>query len=235
LRPAWRGKGIGTAALGHMEKRLREIAANHPQDEPRYFQTWPVYQKHVATERLLRRHGYQGVRNSFDMVRPTMDDIPECPLPDGVEFRPVEESHLRAIWGANVEAFRDHWNYIARAESAFEAWAHAPFWKKELSAIAWDGDECVGTVLAQVSEEEIQKLGRRRIWTESIAVRRPWRKRGVARAMMAECLRLGRDAGYVEAALGVDAENLTGALRIYEAMGYRVTKQGTTFRKVMVE
>ena len=46
-----------------------------------------------------------------------------------------------------------------------------PIWRKDLSAIAWDGDQCVGMVLGLVSEEENLKKGQNRIWTESICVR----------------------------------------------------------------
>jgi ribosomal protein S18 acetylase RimI-like enzyme len=184
----------------------------------------------MRNQRLLLRHGYQPVRHSFEMVRPNMDAVPDCPLPPGIELRPIEPAQLRAMWDAMQEAFRDHWNCIPR-EQGFEAWADDPGWRKELSAVAWEGDQCVGMVLGLVSEGENQKLGRRRMWTESISVRRQWRRRGVARALIAHSLRLGRDAGFVEAALGVDAENLSGALRLYTEMGYRTTKQGTTFRK----
>jgi len=231
LVPEWRGRGIGTAVLLHNERRLCEIAADHPHDGPRLFATWSILDRFEHTHRLLRRHGYRAVRKSFEMIRPYMDPIPDCPLPSGVELRPVEPAQLRAIWNAMQEAFRDHWNCIPRDDHAFEAWANDPVWRKDLTAIAWDGDQCVGMVLGLVSEDENRKLGKKRIWTESISVRRPWRKRGVARALIAQCLRLGRDAGFVEAGLGVDAENLSGALGLYEKMGYRTTKQATAYRK----
>ena len=68
-------------------------------------------------------------------------------------------------------------------------------------------------------------------FTESICVRRRWRKKGVASALIARCLHALRDAGYHEASLGVDADNISGALRIYEKMGYRVQQRYVRYEK----
>jgi len=71
----------------------------------------------------------------------------------------------------------------------------------------------------------------RRGYTEGISVRRPWRKRGVASALINRSLLMFREMGMTEAALGVDTENLSGALRVYEASGFRPLSRGTTYRK----
>ncbi len=74
-------------------------------------------------------------------------------------------------------------------------------------------------------------LGLSRGWLEHISVRRPWRRRGLASALIADALRALRDAGLDEAALGVDAENVSGALRVYEALGFRRVRTGVSYRK----
>jgi mycothiol synthase len=74
-------------------------------------------------------------------------------------------------------------------------------------------------------------LGLSRGWLEHISVRRPWRKRGLATALIAETLRLFQDMGLEEGALGVDSENPTGALRLYESLGFRRHRTGISFRK----
>ncbi len=66
-----------------------------------------------------------------------------------------------------------------------------------------------------------------------IGVGRPWRKRGLARAMLARSMQVHKDAGMSQTELGVDAENLSGALRLYESMGYKVVSGGTTYRKTL--
>jgi ribosomal protein S18 acetylase RimI-like enzyme len=74
-------------------------------------------------------------------------------------------------------------------------------------------------------------MGVRRGWLEHISVRAPWRRRGLARAMTAESLRRLRDAGMTEAMLGVDADNPTGALGLYQRLGFEVDARSTAYRR----
>jgi mycothiol synthase len=97
--------------------------------------------------------------------------------------------------------------------------------------VAWDGDEVAGSVWTLIWPEENAKLGLSRGWLEHISVRRPWRRRGLATALIAETLRLLRDLGLEEGALGVDSENLTGALPLYESLGFRRHRTGISFRR----
>jgi ribosomal protein S18 acetylase RimI-like enzyme len=94
-----------------------------------------------------------------------------------------------------------------------------------LSRVAFDGDQPVGNVFIFILP------GQTRAWTESISVRRAWRKRGVARALIARCLHAIKAEGMKTASLGVDTSNPHGALRLYESLGYRTTKRNTAFRK----
>jgi mycothiol synthase len=82
-----------------------------------------------------------------------------------------------------------------------------------------------------VNAEENRRHGRQRGWVENISVRRPWRRRGLARALIARCITSLREAGMTEGALGVDTENPSGALHLYESCGFVVTKRFTVYRK----
>jgi len=62
-------------------------------------------------------------------------------------------------------------------------------------------------------------------------VRRPWRRRGLASALIVSALAGLRDAGMTEAMLGVDTENPSGALHLYESLGFGVREHATTYRK----
>ena len=99
--------------------------------------------------------------------------------------------------------------------------------------MAWDTatNQVAGMVLGYILAEENEKNNRLRGYTENICVRRPYRKQGVASALIAENLRELKARGLTEAALGVDTENLTGALGVYEAMGFRPVKRFTAYRK----
>ena len=78
-------------------------------------------------------------------------------------------------------------------------------------------------------------MGTKRGWLEKISVRRPWRKRGLGRALTAAAMAHLRDAGMTEAMLGVDAENPTGALGLYESLGFTVSSQSQAWQRTYRE
>jgi GNAT superfamily N-acetyltransferase len=230
LMPDWRGKGIGTALIRHVENRLREIAAGHPQEGDKQFATWTSMTQ-TAHIGLIEREGYAPVRYSYSMVRPDLENIPDCPLPEGMEVRPVTPEQHRTIWEAEVEAFKDHWGEWQTEEGDYDRWLKEPMLQPEIWQVAWEGDQVVGMVRNFINREENEKFGRLRGYTENISVRKAWRKRGVARALIANSFRLLKDLGMKEAALGVDALNPNGALQLYEKMGFKVDKEWKTYRK----
>src|SRR5581483_6751080 len=231
--PQWRGKGIEPAILRHNESRLRQIATRQPLDGERVFHSWGVAGNNTQLEAALREMQYQPIRYAYQMVRPNLENIPHAPLPSGVQVRPVREEDLRKIWDANREAFRDHWGFVEPPEGAFETWVKNTDWNRELTRVAWAGDEVVGMVLIFVPQSHNERASKKRAETESICVRRPWRKQGIARALIAQCLHAIRDAGFDEAALGVDTQHPNGALKLYEQMGYRPVQRYTRFEKKM--
>jgi ribosomal protein S18 acetylase RimI-like enzyme len=208
------------------------VAGESAGDEPHELGGW-VDDRMADGIALLESAGYRRTRYGFTMIRPLSEPIPEAPLPPGLEIRPVVERDHRAIWDADCEAFRDHWQAAERTEEDFVRWFTMPNLDTNLWRVAWDGDQVAGSVWNLVWSEENERLGLSRGWLEHISVRRPWRKRGVASALIAGSLRMLRDMGLREALLGVDAENPTGALRVYESLGFRRYRTGISFRKAM--
>ncbi|HKZ68658.1 MAG TPA: GNAT family N-acetyltransferase, partial [Anaerolineales bacterium] len=233
LKPEWRRKRIGAAILRWSQERLRQIAAEHAEDGRRWFQGF-TSDTAVGLETMLRKDGYEAVRHFYQMVRPDLENIPDFPLPPGLEVRPVKPEHYRAIWDADVEAFRDHWGYAPPTEEDSHRWLNDKVvFTPELWKIAWDAEknEVAGQVRGFINHEENKAFNRKRGWCESISVRRPWRKCGLARALIAFTLREFKDRGMTESALGVDTENLSGALRVYEDCGFRPVQRNTAYRK----
>ena len=154
--------------------------------------------------------------------------------PEGVEVRPVLPEHYRAIWDASNEAFHDHWGYSEPTEEDYKQWLESKIiFQPDLWQIAWDkeSNEVAGQVRTFINHPENEKYNRKRGYTEFISVRRPWRKRGLARALIVQSLRLQKELGMTESALGADSENISGAIRIYETCGFRVVKQSAICRK----
>ena len=148
--------------------------------------------------------------------------LPDHPLPEGLEMRPVTEDQYRAIFDADNEAFEDHWGHRAPEEADFQARFHGPDMTPAIWCVAWDGDQVAGVVMNAIFRDENEALGIRRAWLEHVSVRRPWRGRGVAKALCAASFRVLRDQGMDEAWLGVDGTNPTGALQLYEGLGFAV-------------
>jgi GNAT superfamily N-acetyltransferase len=233
LTPAWRRKGIGSVILQWVEDRLREIAKLHSPEREKYFQAFSDGGQRSLSA-MLEKYGYQPIRYFYEMVRPTMDNIPDFPLPQDLEVRAVLPEHYRAIWEADMEAFQDHWGFSAPTEDDYQAWlTNKTIFQPHLWKIAWDipTDQVAGQVKAFIPFEENKKFNRQRGYTEFISVRRPWRKQGLARALIAQSLLAQKEAGMTESALGVDTENLSGATRVYEDCGFQVAKRNIIYRK----
>ncbi len=232
LLPEWRGRGIRRAMLRYCERRLREIAAEHTFGGARWLEAWASNAETHWTGLLLEA-GYQPVRYGYAMVRPNLEDIPDLTLPVGLEVRPVQPADYDRIWAAAREAFRDHWGYSADdwALEHFAQWQKAPTFTPHLWQVAWAGDEVAGMILNFIDAAENVAYQRQRGYTETICVRRPWRRLGLARALLAASFGVLRDAGMTEAALGVDAENPNGARQLYESMGFQTVKEFVTYRK----
>jgi ribosomal protein S18 acetylase RimI-like enzyme len=179
---------------------------------------------------LLEAAGYRPVTHFADMLRPDLDDIPEAALPAGLEVRPVMLEHYRAIWEAEVEAFQDHWG-ASFDEKDYQRFLDEPTFGPALWRIAWDGDQVAGQVRSYIDSPENEEFGRRRGYAENISVRRPWRRQGLARALLVESLHALKRRGMEQAALGVHFENPRQALQLYESVGFGVVRMNTTVRK----
>jgi len=137
------------------------------------------------------------------------------------------------VFEADREAFRDHWGGFDTSDELFERFLEDPDYEPALFVVAWDGDEIAGAVWNVILAEQNRELGHRRGLLDSVYVRRPWRGRGLASALVGRSLQLLRERGMTSATLGVDADNPNGALRLYENAGFRVDVRSTGYRKPM--
>ena len=93
------------------------------------------------------------------MIRPHLDDLPDAPLPAGLEIREVKPEHLRQIWDAATEAFRDEWGFVEPTDEDYERYLTDPVESDtSLWRIAWDGDEVAGQVRSYINPVENERL-----------------------------------------------------------------------------
>jgi mycothiol synthase len=228
--PEVRGRGIGAAMLAHNEARLRQIAAGHPVGGERTLEVF-CGDREAGAAALYAASGYQPVLHSAEMVRPNLEDIPQAGLPEGLVVRTPRADEMRQVWDADQEAFRDHLGGGPPGEDDYNGFLTFPYIDPTLWRIAWDGDEVAGQVRSYINGPENEATGRRRGFIESISVGRPWRRQGLARTLIAQSLHALKERGMEEAALWVLAENIHGALGLYESLGFRVVHSRTTLRK----
>jgi mycothiol synthase len=231
VHPDWRRKGLGAAMLCYNEDRLRAMAGAHPAGEKR-FRTWATDREYGALA-LFACFGYEPVRHYIEMVRPIDAPLPAAPMPPSLDVRPVEPGHIRAIWEAKEEALRDHWGYAPATEQDYERWTRSRLFAPHLWKVAWDGDQVAGMVLNRLDEAQNEKYDRKRGYAYGIFVRRPWRRRGLARSLLVQSIEMFGTMGMEETGLGVDTQNPSGALHLYESVGYRMTKRHTFFDKML--
>ena len=227
--PDWRRRGIGRTVLAESERIARERAAVEAPASP-VLGSWS-WESQPGDRALLVAAGFQPARWFFDMVRPTLDDVVEGPLPDGLELRPIDGSMVRAVWAADIEAFADHWGGFDHSEENLQRWLNEPATDLSLWLVAFDGDEIAGGIINSIDSDQNVALGVSRGWLNSVFTRRAWRRRGLATALIATSLARLRERGMSSAALGVDADNPSGALGLYERLGFRVDQRAIAWRK----
>jgi GNAT superfamily N-acetyltransferase len=169
-------------------------------------------------ESVVSARGYRYLGSSFTMEI----DLPERPavptVPSGIEIRAYREQDADAVMSTMNDAFAENPPWRTVTPASFRAvYAESPYAEPALWRLAWDGDELAGCVLPDPSRGSDTTLG----WIRILAVRKPWRRRGLGEALLRTALRDHYDHGRRRAGLGVDADNPTGALALYERIGMR--------------
>jgi mycothiol synthase len=234
VHPALHQTDLGTRLLTRMYTRAQE-RQNEFQNTSVHFHTLV---NALERERLavVQAFGMGELRRFWQMVRPLAAPLDAPRFSAGIVTRiyRVGEDDERVNDAVN-EAFRDHFGH---SETSIESWKHfasQPFFRPELTVIAEDTQtrEIAGFSINLMNSKENERLGITRGWVDLIGVRRPWRQQGLGTALLLKSLQIFREAGLTQAALGCDSENITGATRIYERVGFRVDKTRIAFCKLL--
>jgi len=222
--PDFKGRGIGTTLLRAIEKRAREIMTLAEPDVRVVIKT-TINNNDAAGITLHQNEDYQPFRYHWRMQIDLNSSPAEQVLPEGLELRPfIKGEHDVAVWQAQNEAFRDH---PGSHDSTLEEWRQNRFDDPEFDSslwkIAWAGAEVAGF-----------SLNRHRMgigWIRTLGVRRPWRKRGLGEALLLHSFGEYYRRGTRTIGLGVNAQNPTGATRLYKKVGMHPASEHTTYEK----
>jgi mycothiol synthase len=230
LEPDARGRGIEGLLLGHALRRAEEIVAEFGRDHPMAVTAY-VMARDDSQRVAVEAAGFSRIRSGVQLVRPNLEDIPDIPLPDGFEIRRIEASDRamhRRVWEAAGRAFANSYGEQAQTEDQYERWLTSDEFDPPLWRVAFHGDDIAAQILNYLGDPEPD--GSRTGWTESISTQPEFRRRGLARALLAESLRTVRDAGATKAALGADSLNPNRAQSLYESMGFEVVSTTYDYR-----
>ena len=231
VHPRFHRRGFGAAVLSWQEAHARAAALS---DRTHALQTMTM--DGVAGEAVLMpAFGFAPVRRTVQMLCNLREPIPDLPLPDGLIVRSPDAAALRRVHEARNEAFRDHWGHRDFTEADYAGLLSDPLVHPEWWQVAWDArtGEPAAAVHVNIYALDNEYYGTKRGWTDPVWVRRPWRKRGVARALLVRAFEQLRALGMTEATLTVDSQNLSGATQIYESVGFRTARGWTKWRKAI--
>jgi ribosomal protein S18 acetylase RimI-like enzyme len=187
----------------------------------------------------MEEYGMENIRHSFHMRIKIENPPPEPNWPTGIRLKVFDLEHddLEEVYRADVDAFRDHFGFVESPfEEGFERFKHFGMAEESYTPGLWflaiaegsnDNEIIAGICLNRKHSYEDPEMG----WVSTLGVIKPFRQRGIGLALLLHTFGEYYRRGFTSVGLGVDAENLTGALRLYEKAGMRVHRQFDLYEK----
>lgn len=226
VHPEFHGLGIGTTMLRALERRAcDEMKLAEPGLRVFIRNGMPIGD--TSAREMHENEGYRPIRFSWHMEI-KLEETPRTPTwPAGIELRPfVLDEHNSAVFEAHEEAFSDHWGHTPWT---FEQWQHHISGREDLDPslwfIAWDGRS------AEIAGYSLCRYRMGIGWVGTLGVRRAWRKRGLGKALLLHSFGEFYKRGMQTIGLGVDAQNPTGATRLYQKAGMHVAAEYVIYEK----
>ncbi len=222
--PEYADQGIGQSLLYLAEQwALGQI----PQAKPEARVTLNSFtsSRNQEAQRRFERSGFEEVRRHWRMEIEMDQAPPEPRWPEYISIRIfVPGQDERIVFDADEEAFQDHWGHLP---GNFEEWKHWTVERENFDPSLWflafDGDQIAGISLCTYKLDDG--------WIDTLAVRRPWRRKGLGMALLLHSFGEFYRRGKNKVGLGVDSQNLTGATRLYQRAGMHVARVYIAYEK----
>lgn len=220
VHPEHTGRGIGTYLLNWAEERAKLSVSQAPQ-EARVVMIGFALSMHEAARDLFLGTGFELVRHSLRMVIEMEEPPVEPEWPAGIQMRTlVVGQDERAVVQAVRDSFQDHYGYVEHPfEEEYQRWLHMIQTDIDFDPSLWflalDGERIAGISLCRGSSRDDPEMG----WVGTLGVVRPWRRRGLGLALLRHSFGEFYRRRLRKVGLGVDAQSLTGATRLYQKAG----------------
>jgi len=217
--PRYNGRGISTELIARAEQRVRELGGDRLRAG--------MLAENGRAQKLFEALGFREVRRFFRM-QIAFDDPPIPPKEvEGIRIATFRPADARPFHQALNEALADDWGFFPMP---FEEWKRFRLEASDVDTslwfVAWDDAEIAGVIRC-----DGRKFGGG--FVGALGVRRPWRGRGIGTALLRHAFAEYHRRGMAHVSLGVDAENPSGATRVYERAGMRVVAEDVMFEKVL--
>jgi len=239
VHPAYRGHGLGTELMRWAAEAARPLhEERHP--DSRLVLNTGCTSTNEAAGALLKRLGYEPVRYYYGMYTSLAAEPPRVGPIEGIDIVPYAAELDEQVRVAKNAAFQDHWGTTpALPESWRATFRDSVSFRPDLSFLALRAEEAphdagqgeaagsgrvVGFAMTKYSKAKTEATGERDAHVTILGTLREARRRGIARALLMRVLHTAREAGFDTASLGVDSQNPTGALGIYERTGFTVKR-----------
>jgi len=216
--PDYAGRGLGIAIVETTEQRARERGVARLENG--------VLGNDRGAGELLRSRGYRDVRHFYRMRIELDGPPPEPRWPEGFQAAAFDPAEAHEFHDALEDGFAEEWGYT---EEPFEAFSKRRLEEERFDPTLWTTVRAGGEIAAVLIAD--WKRHGEAGWIASLAVRKPWRRRGLGEALLLRSLGQFYERGERVVQLGVDAENPTGATRLYERVGMSVSFEAVIYAK----
>jgi mycothiol synthase len=220
VHPDHLGHGIGSYLLAFLESRMPDEVVD---DSGAVLWNW-VDLEDEAAQRMVEAAGFEEVRRHYTMLADAADVEPDTGSPEGFSIRTCTDEDAEVVHRLLDETFVEHWGFTP---TSYETWRKQSYERADTHLDMWflafEGDEPVGVLVGRPMDD----MG----WIADLGVRKKWRKRGIASALLRRSFADFKRRGFTKIGLGVDATNETGAVGVYERVGMKPSRVYVTYEK----
>jgi mycothiol synthase len=233
VHPEYRRRGLGSQLIEWVETTAVPFHEQRYPGRPLTLQgrSGPA---NVGEEALFAARGYRPVRwwHTMRIDLPTVP--PAGAAPDGVEIAAFTPDSLEDSRLVRNEAFQDHWGSTESTAESWAYWLGQQSFRPDFSYVAYAGGQAIGTLISYEYDEHTKVTGSRDLYIGIVGTRRAGRNRGVASALLSLALANARADGFGTASLVVDGDSLTGAVALYERVGFTIEHTSATQSKQLI-